>query len=51
MTREEVISILDKVRAEIDEQYDRVYPDSISCAEGLDMALEIIDKYMAESEE
>ena len=42
--------ILDKVRAEIDEQYDRVHPYNISCAEGLEMALEIIDKYKAESE-
>ena len=42
---------LDKIRAEIDEQYDRVHPYNISCAEGLEMALEIIDKYKAESEE
>ena len=39
---------LDKIRAEIDEQYDRVHPYDISCAEGLEMALGIIDKYMAE---
>ena len=44
-------SVLDKIRAEIDEQYDRVHPYNISCAEGLEMALEIIDKYKAESEE
>lgn len=37
--------VLDKIRAEIDEQYDRVHPYNISCAEGLEMALEIIDKY------
>ena len=43
--------VLDKIRAEIDEQYDRVYPYDISCAEGLEMALGIIDKYRAESEE
>ena len=43
--------ILDKIRAEIDEQYDRVHPYDISCAEGLEMALEIIDKYKSESEE
>ena len=42
--------ILDKIRAEIDEQYDRVHPYDISCAEGLEMALGIIDKYKAESE-
>lgn len=41
---------LDKIRAEIDEQYDRVHPYNISCAEGLEMALEIIDKYKSESE-
>lgn len=40
--------VLDKIRAEIDEQYDRVHPYNISCAEGLEMALEIIDKYKAE---
>ena len=38
------------IRQEIDEQYDRVHPYNISCAEGLEMALEIIDKYKAESE-
>ena len=42
--------VLDKIRAEIDEQYDRVHPYDISCAEGLEMALGIIDKYKAESE-
>lgn len=42
--------VLDKIRAEIDEQYDRVHPYNISCAEGLEMALNIIDKYKAESE-
>jgi hypothetical protein len=40
--------VLDKIRAEIDEQYDRVHPYNISCAEGLEIALDIIDKYMAE---
>ena len=40
--------ILDKIRAEIDEQYDRVHPYNISCAEGLEMALDIIDKYRNE---
>ena len=42
--------VLDKIRAEIDEQYDRVHPYDISCAEGLEMALGIIDKYRTESE-
>lgn len=41
-------AVLDKVRAEIDEQYDRVHPYDISCAEGLEMALNIVDKYKAE---
>ena len=45
------IEILDKIRAEIDEQYDRVHPYNLSCAEGLEMALGIIDKYKAESED
>jgi len=40
----------DKVKAEIDEQYDRIKPYNISCAEGLEMALEIIDRYKTESE-
>ena len=44
-------SVLDKIRAEIDVQYDRVHLYNISCAEGLEMALEIIDKYKAKSEE
>ena len=39
--------VLDKIRVEIDEQYDRVHPYNISCAEGLEMALDIIDKYKA----
>lgn len=43
--------LLDKIRAEIDEQYDRVHPYNISCADGLEMALEIIDKYKAEGSE
>ena len=43
--------ILDKIRNEIDEQYDRVHPYNISCAEGLEMALGIIEKYKSESED
>lgn len=42
--------VLDKIRAEIDEQYDRVHPYNISCAEGLEMALNIVDKYIAEED-
>ena len=44
-------AVLDKIKAEIDEQYDRVHPYDISCAEGLEMALNIIDKYKAEGSE
>lgn len=40
----------EKVRQEIDEQYDRVHPYNISCAEGLEMALGIINKHLAELE-
>ena len=43
--------IIDKIRNEINEQYDRVHPYNLSCAEGLEMALGIIQKYKAESEE
>ena len=49
--RDRLQNILDKIRAEIDEQYDKVHPYNLSCAEGLEMALGIIDKYKAESEE
>lgn len=38
----------EKIRAGIDEQYDRVHPYNISCAEGLEMALGIIDKHLQE---
>ena len=44
-SRKAVAIVLDKIKAEIDEQYDRVHPYNISCAEGLEMALNIIDKY------
>ena len=42
--------VLAKIRAEIDEEYDRVHPYDISCAEGLEMALNIVDKFMAEED-
>lgn len=45
------LDVLDKIRAEIDEQYDRVHPYNISCAEGLEIALNIIDKYRKEGSE
>ena len=40
----------EKVQQEIDEQYDRVHSYNISCAEGLEMALGIIDKHLQEVE-
>lgn len=43
--------VLNNIRAGIDEQYDRVHLYDISCAEGLEMALGIIDKYKAEGSE
>ena len=46
--KDRINEVLDKIRAEIDEQYDRVHPYDISCAEGLEMALNIVDKYIAE---
>lgn len=51
LVKDSVNEVLDKIRTEIDEQYDRVHPYNISCAEGLEMALGIIDKYKAESED
>ena len=42
---EDKVKVIEKIRAEIDEQYDRVHPYNISCAEGLEMALGIIEKY------
>lgn len=50
MQDKKIDDVLDEIRDEIDEQYDRVYPYNISCAEGLEMALGIIDKYKAEKE-
>lgn len=51
LVKDSVNEVLDRIRAEIDEQYDRVHPYNISCAEGLEMALGIIDKYKAEGSE
>lgn len=43
---------LDDVKAEIDEQYDRIRPYNIDVAQGLEMALDILDNIgKAESEE
>lgn len=46
--RDRLAKALKDIRAEIDEQYERVHQYDISCAEGLEMALGIIDKYMVE---
>lgn len=43
--------VLDKIRAEIDEEYDKVHPYDILIAEGLERALDIIDKHKAEGSE
>lgn len=44
--------LLDDVKAEIDKQYDRIRPYNIDVANGLEMALEILDNIgKAESEE
>lgn len=43
--KDSINEVLDKIRAEIDEQYDRVHPYNIYVAEGLKMALEILNKY------
>ena len=42
--------VLNKIRAEIDEQYDRIRPYNIDVAEGLEMALGILDNIGKESE-
>lgn len=47
----DALSVIEKIKAEIDEQYDRVHPYNIYCAEGLEMAEEIIDKYKGEKNE
>ena len=43
------VDVLDKIRAEIEEERDKVYQNRQGCdtyyADGLDTALEIIDKY------
>ena len=49
--KEHIKELLDKIRAEIDEQYDRVHPYNIDVAQGLEMALEILNKYDPESED
>ena len=41
--KDSINEALDKIRAEIDEQYDRVRPYNIDVAQGLEMALGILD--------
>lgn len=48
--KDSINETLDKIRAEIDEQYDRLHPYNIDVAQGLEMALEILNKYNPESE-
>jgi hypothetical protein len=50
--KEHIKELLDRIRAEIDEQYDRVHPYNIDVAQGLEMALDILDNIgKAESED
>ena len=50
--KEHIKELLDRIRAEIDEQYDRVRPYNIDVAQGLEMALDILDNIgKAESED
>ena len=44
-------ALIDDVKAEIDEQYDRIRPYNIDVAEGLEMALGILDNIGKESED
>lgn len=45
-------SVIEDIKAEIDEQYDRVRPYNIDVAQGLEMALDILDRIgKAESED
>ena len=45
-------SVIEDIKAKIDEQYDRVRPYNIDVAQGLEMALDILDRIgKAESED
>ena len=46
----DAMSVIEDIRAEIDEQYDIVKRDNIYCVEGLEMALGIIDKHLSGKE-
>ena len=43
-------ALIEELKAEIDEQYDRVHPYNIDVAQGLEMALGILDRIGKESE-
>ena len=46
------VSVIEDIKAEIGEQYDRVRPYNIDVAQGLEMALDILDRIgKAESED
>ena len=42
----DALSVIEEIKAEIDEQYDIAWRDNVYRAEGLEMAEEIIDKHM-----
>ena len=44
------MSVIEDIRADIDEQYDIVKRDNIYCAEGLEMALDVIDRHISGKE-
>lgn len=46
-----LMGAIDDIRTEIDEQYDIVKRDNIYCAEGLEMALDIIDRHISGKEQ
>ena len=42
----DALSVIEKIKAEIDEQYDIAWRDNVYRAEGLEMAEEIINKHI-----
>jgi len=47
----EYMEKLNEIRTKVYDQYDSMLPYNICCAEGLAIALDIIDEYVAESED
>lgn len=45
------MSQIEDIKAEIDELYDKIKPYDILCAQGLEMALDIIDKHIGKEQE